>query len=255
MKIRALGASGSEVPGHNSPAFLVDGLLLLDAGTVANALNVREEDDLRYIFLTHAHLDHIKGIPFLLDNRVSRGTDAPITVMGGKEVLGDLRKHILNDRIWPDFTKIPSPEKPSLRYRTLPASRPCRLDGYTIAMERVSHAVPANGCIVEDSGGRAIAYTGDTGPTERFWKRMGKFDVKALITEASFPNRLEGLALASGHLTPALLEKEIAKMARLPETIYIVHMKPQFEREIREEVLALRRGNLAFLADGEEIRV
>ena len=72
-------------------------------------------------------------------------------------------------------------------------------------MEKVDHSVPANGYIVEDREKAAIAYTGDTGPTERFWKRMAGRDVKALITETSFPNRLEKLALASGHLTPDLL--------------------------------------------------
>jgi hypothetical protein len=49
MMIKVLGAAGSEVPGHNSPAFLVDGKMLLDAGTVAKALNIREERALRCI--------------------------------------------------------------------------------------------------------------------------------------------------------------------------------------------------------------
>ncbi|MCL2102810.1 MAG: MBL fold metallo-hydrolase, partial [Syntrophorhabdaceae bacterium] len=88
MKIKALGASGSGAYGHKSPAFLVDELLLLDAGTVAGELSIREENLLRYILLTHAHLDHLKGIPFLLENLASRETVAPITIAGGKEILG-----------------------------------------------------------------------------------------------------------------------------------------------------------------------
>ncbi|MEW6720858.1 MAG: MBL fold metallo-hydrolase [Thermodesulfobacteriota bacterium] len=255
MKIKVLGASGSEVPGHNCPAFLVDGKFLLDAGTVALALNIKEERNLRYILLTHAHLDHLKGIPFLLDNLVSRGSGNTITVLGGSQVLGDLKKNIFNGRIWPDFTKIPSSSRPSLRYRTLARARPLRLDGYRITMEKVDHAVPANGYIVEDPEGTAIAYTGDTGPTDRFWRRMAGHDVKALITETSFPNRMEDLALASGHLTPALLGKEIGKMARRPERIYIMHLKPQFRQEIEDEIAALGRRNIGFLQDGEVIRV
>ena len=255
MMIKVLGAAGSEVPGHNSPAFLVDGRLLLDAGTVANALNIREERSLRCILLTHAHLDHIKGIPFLLDNLVSRGTRTAITVLGGKEVLGDLKKHIFNGRIWPDFTKIPSPSKPSLRYKVLTTARSCRIEGYGVTMEKVDHSVPANGYIVEDREKTAIAYTGDTGPTGRFWKRMEGHDVKALITETSFPNRMEKLALASGHLTPNLLAKEIAKMSRPPGKIYIMHLKPQFEQEIEAEIHALGHDNIGFLRSGEGIRI
>jgi len=255
MMIKVLGAAGSEVPGHNSPAFLVDGKLLLDAGTVAKALNIREERGLRCILLTHAHLDHIKGIPFLLDNLVSRGAGTTITIMGGKEVLGDVRRHVFNGRIWPDFTKIPSPSRPALRYRVLSTARSCRVEGYRVAMEKVSHAVAAYGYIVEDRDGASLAYTGDTGPTVRFWKRMAAHDVRALITEASFPNRLEKLALASGHLTPNLLGREIAKMSPQPAKIYVMHLKPQFEQEIESEIHALGHDNIGFLRSGEGIRV
>jgi ribonuclease BN (tRNA processing enzyme) len=255
MIIKVLGAAGSEVPGHNCPAFLVDEKFLLDAGTVALALNIREERTLRWILLSHVHLDHIKGIPFLLDNLVSRSTGNTITVIGGKEVIGDLKKNIFNNRIWPDFTRIPSPEQPSLRYKTIGTARPCEIDGYTITMERVDHTVPAYGYIIEDPEKTAIAYTGDTGPTDRFWKRMADHDVKLLITETSFPNRMEKLALASKHLTPALLGKEIGKMSPLPQRICIMHLKPQFLQEIESEIRALGHDNIGFLKDGELIQI
>jgi ribonuclease BN (tRNA processing enzyme) len=255
MKIKVLGAAGSEVPGHNCPAFLVDDRFLLDAGTVALALNIREERTLRWILVTHVHLDHVKGIPFLLDNLVSRETGTTITVIGAEEVIGDLRSNIFNGRIWPDFTTIPSPERPSLRYKVIATDRPCEIDGYAITMERVDHTVPAYGYILEDPSGTAIAYTGDTGPTERFWQRMSERDVKALITEASFPNRMEKLALASKHLTPALLGKEIAKMPGPPRKIFIMHLKPQFLGEIESEIRALGFDNIGLLKDGEVIQL
>jgi hypothetical protein len=43
MKVRVLGVSGSEVPGHNLPAFLIDGSMLLDAGTVGQSLDSRAQ--------------------------------------------------------------------------------------------------------------------------------------------------------------------------------------------------------------------
>jgi len=254
MIIKVLGAAGSEVPGHNCPAFLIDGKILLDAGTIALALNIREEHSLRWILLTHVHLDHIKGIPFLLDNLVTRNTGNTITVLSGKDVLDDLKKNIFNGRIWPDFAAIPTPGHPALQYKAVGTTRSVEIDGYKVTMERVNHTVPAYGFIVEKPGKRAIAYTGDTGPTDRFWERMAAHDVKHLIMETSFPNRLEKLALASGHLTPALLEKEIAKMARRPERIFIMHVKPQFLPEIEMEIQALGHDNIEFLKDGELIR-
>ena len=255
MRIKVLGASGTEVPGHNCPAFLIDGKILLDAGTIAVSLNIREEHSLKWILLTHAHLDHIKGIPFLLDNLVTRSTGNTITVLSGKDVLDDLKKNIFNGRIWPDFTRIPSPEHPSLKYLPLRTERPVEIDGYKVTMEKVHHTVPAYGFIIEKAGKKSIAYTGDTGPTHRFWERMAAHEVKHLIMETSFPNRLEKLALASGHLTPSLLEKEIAKMSPLPEKIFIMHIKPQYLQEIEMEIQSLEHANIEFLKDGEVIEI
>ena len=251
MKIRVLGASGSGASGYKSSALLLDGFMLLDAGTAAGELSVREEERLRYTLLTHAHMDHVKGLLFLLENRAGREYTAPLAVMSGKEILGDLRKHIFNNRIWPDFSRIPSPKTPLLSFKTLTAARKLRLDGYTIFMERVNHTVPTYGYIVESPAKKALAYTGDTGPTDLFWTRMDKFDVKALVTETSFPNRLEGLATATGHLTPAMLEKELRKLSRPPEQILVMHLKPRFERDIRAELRALRRKGLRILESGE----
>jgi len=253
LRIKVLGAAGTEVPGHNCPAFLVDGKILLDAGTIAVSLNIREEHSLRWILLTHAHLDHIKGIPFLLDNLVTRSTGNTITVLSGKDVLDDLKKNIFNGRIWPDFSRIPTPASPVLRYKSIGTTRAVRIDGYKVTMEKVDHTVPAYGYIIEKSGKESIAYTGDTGPTHRFWKRMSAHGVKHLIMETSFPNRMEKLALASGHLTPSLLEKEIAKMYPTPGKIFIMHIKPQFRQEIETEIRALERDNIEFLQDGEVI--
>ena len=256
MKIKVLGASGSEVPGHSCPAFLVDGKILLDAGTIAVSLNIREEHSLRYIVLTHAHFDHIKGIPFLLDNLVTRNTGNTITVLSGKDVLDDLRKNIFNSRIWPDFSRLPTPENPVLKYRPIRPNRPIELDGYTVVMEKVHHTVPAYGYIVEKNAAKkAIAYTGDTGPTEDFWQKMGGHNVRCLIVETSFPNRLEGLALSTGHLTPSLLEAEIAKMSEPPPRIYVMHLKPQYLSEIEVEVASLGRANIDFLKEGDVIQI
>ncbi len=140
-----------------------------------------------------------------------------------------------------------------LRYKNIGTTRPFRIDGYRITMEKVHHTVPAYGYIVEKPGNKAIAYTGDTGPTDRFWERMAAHDVKYLITETSFPNRLEKFALTTGHLTPSLLKGEIAKTSPPPEKIFIMHLKPQFLKEIETEIRALDHDNIEFLKDGEVI--
>ncbi len=255
MKVKVLGASGSEAPGHRCPAFLVDGLLLLDAGTIGVALNIHEENGIRRILLTHTHFDHIKGIPFLLDNLVIRGTGNTVTVTGAREVLADLKENIFNGRIWPDFSRLPAKDRPALRYQAIPPSRPVPIDGYTVLMVKVRHSVPAYGYVVKDERGAAIAYTGDTGPTDGFWEAASAHGAKCLIVETSFPNRLEKVALATGHLTPSLLAKEIAKMSRTPDRICAMHLKPQYIDEIAHEVETSGLENIEILTEGELIVV
>ena len=255
MHIKVLGSSGSEVAGHRSPAFLVDGESLLDAGTIGLSMNIREEQRIRRIILTHAHFDHIKGIPFMIDNLVTRGTGNTVTVISAREVIRNLKANIFNDKIWPDFTKIPTPDAPVLRFQTVRPSREERIDGYRLVMIRVNHTVPAYGIILIGPGGEGIAYTGDTGPTDRFWKKVDRYRVKHLIAESSFPNRLEELALKTGHLTPALLQKEIAKMKNPPPKIYLMHAKPQYFPEIEKEIQGIARNSIRYLKEGEVLTI
>jgi ribonuclease BN (tRNA processing enzyme) len=234
---------------------LVVGNILLDGGTIDLSVNIGEERRGRRIILTHAHFDHIKGIPFMLDNQVTRGTGNTVTVTTAKAVIRTLKTNIFNDKIWPDFTRIPTPEAPVLHSQTIRPSREEQFDGYRLVMIRVNHTVPAYGIILINPEGKGIAYTGDTGPTDRFWKKVDAYTVKSLIAESSFPNRLEELALRTGHLTPALLQKELAKMKNPPPRIYLMHAKPQYFPEIEQEIQGLARNNIRYLRQGEVLTI
>jgi glyoxylase-like metal-dependent hydrolase (beta-lactamase superfamily II) len=65
MKLRVLECSGAEFPGFRPPGYLLDDVLLLDAGTIGAVLGEEEQRAIRNILVTHAHLDHIRGIPLL----------------------------------------------------------------------------------------------------------------------------------------------------------------------------------------------
>ena len=250
MQVRVLGSSGSEVPGHNSPAFLIDDFLLLDAGTVCLSLDTQAQCRISHILLTHAHLDHIKAIPFLLDNIVSSEQSCRITVLSGKDVLTDLKRNIFNDRIWPDFTLLPNPERPVLQYEQISTRGFFEIRGFRVYASRVNHAVPAYGYIVENASKHSLLYTGDTGPTEGIWKRMRGHTVKGLIIEVSFPNEMQDLAIASGHLTPSLLKMEIQKMPSIPTNIYITHLKPYYRETIERQLREIEGVSITLLADG-----
>ena len=64
-----------------------------------------------------------------------------------------------------------------------------------------------------------------------------------MFLEASFPNSLQWLADKAGHLTPATLECEAAKLCvKVP--IYAIHIKPAFHDQIVAELAALKRDEL-----------
>jgi len=247
VKLRVLGCSGAEFPGHSPSGFLIDDSLLLDAGTVGSALDQQEQRRIEHILVTHPHLDHIRSIPLLADNIVVSGFAQKVQVISIAEVISALRSHLMNGLIWPDFTRIPTPQDPVLSYREIRTDEEFRVGDYAVQACRVNHTVPAVGYRVT-RGGTSLLYTGDTGPTERIWEMAG--ELAALVVEVSFPSSMEEIALMTGHLTPALLAKELAKLSRLPRRILITHLKPQHEEPITSELESLAIPGLELLQDG-----
>ena len=184
-------------------------------------------------------LDHVKALSFLADNIIIKKRSYGIQLFGIKEKLSDLKKHLLNDTIWPDFTKISSPLGPVIGLNTISAERASNVNGYTAYAYRVNYTVPVVAYIITDRKGKALLYTGDTGPTGAIWKTP--HTIGALIVEASFPNSMEDLAIKTGHLTPKLLKVELAKMKLLPKQIFVTHPKPQCIKQVSKEIKEISR--------------
>lgn len=248
MNIEVIGCSSAELPNFNLTAFLIDKVILLDAGTVGTALDEVAQWRIRYILLTHAHLDHTVGIPFLLDNIVIRNKRHHIKVIGIRKVLKDFKDHLLNNRVWPDFTKIPNPYDPVLSLKDIRYGEPFKIDSYIITPLKVNHSVPSVGYIIE-KGGKRLLYTGDMGPTDEIWKEANKGPLDAIIIEVSLPNRMKKVAIKTGHLTPQLFAEELKKIYPLPKRIFITHPKPQFYRMIKDEINRLKINGLELLSD------
>src|SRR5512135_534990 len=122
MKVKILGCSGSETIGHMPPGFLVNDTVMLDAGTITAALTIEAQSRITDIFISHTHLDHIKAVLFLADNVI--GTiKKPVNIRAIPKVIDAIRKHLMNNIIWPDFTKIPivqNPKSSVLAYKPMP---------------------------------------------------------------------------------------------------------------------------------------
>jgi ribonuclease BN (tRNA processing enzyme) len=253
MKLKVLGSSGAEFGRYNLPAFLVDRCLLLDAGTIGMAVKEVEQWKIRCILITHAHFDHIKGIPFFAENLHMRHKRHGVTIMSIPHVLKALQNNLFNNILWPDFTKIPDVKNPVLKLRKIAPKDPFYACGHKVTAFKVNHSVPAVGYIIEDVKGKRLLYTGDTSPTNSIWRAAGRID--CVIVEVSFPNRMEAFAIRSGHLTPKLTVRELQKMENLPGKVLITHQKPLYLKQIYREIEALRMKNVRVVEDGKTYEI
>lgn len=254
MEVRILGVYGGQLPGKRLTSFLVNDSILIDAGGATSSLDLEEQNAIRHILISHTHLDHIKDIPFLADNVIGMKPH-PIDVIGVGEVIDSLKSHLLNNDIWPDFTVIPSKDEPVLRWREESEEAPFAVEDIEIEFVRTNHPVPTFGMFLTQ-GDATLLYTADTGPTERIWERAREYpNIKAVILETSFPDRLAELSLISGHLSPCHLKDELKKFDREGVPVYLYHFKPAFEAELNEEVAALGDKRLIPLSQGEVLTI
>jgi ribonuclease BN (tRNA processing enzyme) len=247
MKLRIIGPYGGEAPGAFLNCFLLDETILLDAGSVCHVLDQSEQGKIRHVLLSHSHLDHISSLPHMAVSVFGLDTD-PVRVHSLKPCLDTLTTHIMNNEVWPDFTKINRPNgKRVFELNELDEGRDNKIDDFVVHPVRVRHPVPTAGMIVT-KGGQSIAYSADTGTTDEFWDAVSDApNLRALIVEISFPNALQKLADITGHLTAGDLAKELKKVRRpLNVPIIIFGVKPEHEKQIVKEMKDLRIKDLEF---------
>ena len=252
MKLRVLGCSGGQVPGHRLSAFLIDDRLLIDAGSATDVLDLKAQGKIADILITHIHLDHVFSLGTLADNLYGKRAKS-INVWSVDAIIEGLKKHFFNEAIWPDFTKIKGPTQPSavLRLRCVPRHTPTRIGAYRVTLVDVDHVVASVAFFIENKH-KTLLHIGDTGPTTEVWSLANSKDnLGAVIIEASFPNRLQDIADASQHLTPRTLALELSKLGSRDVPILVTHLKPQFRSEIARELKQLKDPRLRILQDGD----
>ena len=240
MQIRVLGCSGSIAAGCRTTSFLLDDSTLIDAGTGVGDLTLDELTRIDHILISHSHLDHVLSIGLLADSvarRRSQPQRPPIQVHALPETIDALRRHIFNGLIWPDFTRLPSPEHPVLAFSPFAIGDRLTLGSREIEVLPAAHTVPAVGFAVHHSAG-AWVYTGDTGPNPALWQRLAGMHVHSLVIETAFCDDDHAVAAISRHLHPAQLQLELQQLAT-PTDVYITHIKPGEIESVMGEVAAL----------------
>ncbi|MBN2255301.1 MAG: 3',5'-cyclic-nucleotide phosphodiesterase [Deltaproteobacteria bacterium] len=255
MEISVLGCHGAQLPGYNTTSFLLGRNILVDAGTVTSSLSLEEQTAIDYIFVTHAHLDHVKDIAFLADNLLGRKKN-PVEIITTQGIIDILRANLFNNIIWPDFSEIPSKEAPVIAFQAIDPGRWYSIGSMTILAIPVHHIVETVAFVIRYGGGSVI-FVGDTGPTDDIWKVANELeDLKAIFVETSFPDDMKDIASVAGHFTPAIFHHELEKLTSLDSvTIYLYHLKPQYYNLIENQVNSISRNNVKILREGQIIDV
>jgi cAMP phosphodiesterase len=239
MNVRVLGCHGGELKGCRTTCFLIDGKMTIDGGSMCEALTLKELVAIDDVVLTHSHWDHIRDVPLLTDLLVG-ARQTPVTIHGPQETLDAMADDVFNNRTWPDFREIPTKEAPVIKLQPVSTEAHFNVGDYRLRAVPVNHPVASVGYVIE-KGKKAIAFSGDTGPTVEFWKAVNATpNVQAVFCELSFPNKLQWLADLSGHFTPQSLVAELKKLDRRGAKVFLYHLKPAFLAELKAEVAALK---------------
>ncbi len=255
MRLTVYGCHGGETPRHRTSAFVLDGKLAVDAGALTSGMELPGQSALEAVLVSHAHLDHVRDLATVADNRAQHGCK-PLLVAGTKVTIDILKKHFFNGLLWPDFAKIPTAKAPTIKYVVLKPEVRTTIAGYSVRAIMVTHTIETCAFVIE-KGGRVVAYSGDTGPTDRLWDVLNaEKRLAALLMEVSFPNAEQKLAKVSGHHTPQTLGPDLMRLEKvkdIPTLIY--HIKPVFQKVVERELAKIKGPQMTILDVGDELEL
>ncbi|OGP51828.1 MAG: hypothetical protein A2Y79_01295 [Deltaproteobacteria bacterium RBG_13_43_22] len=248
MKIEVLGCYGNVTRRCRTTAYLINNKVLFDAGTVTEVLSPEGLERITHVCLSHIHLDHIKGLCALAEERFM-STGQSVTVTADKPVIAALSEQVFNNSLWPDFTSIPDPKRAVVCLKAMGPGYTA-VAGLRVKAISVNHRIHTTGFMVKEKS-KAIMMTSDTGWTEHFWLAARRErNLEFIIAHVAFPSRLHNPAFMSGHMTPTMLLERIDTFGLHQVPFFIAHMKSIFEPEIRKEIKKAGRQNLRFLKQG-----
>ncbi|MGI8640951.1 MAG: MBL fold metallo-hydrolase [Pyrinomonadaceae bacterium] len=230
--------------------FVVDDCVAIDAGSLAMATTSKQKNLIRDVILTHAHLDHIAGLPLFIDDLFA-SLEVPIRVFATNEVIEVIERDIFNWDIYPSFSELANQNGAVLEYHPFETGKEFSVKHLRVKSVEVNHKVPTVGFIISDNK-TSFAISSDTSEMNEFWETVNaEKNLAALFIECAFPNELDELAQVSHHLTPKKLLKELNKFDRKNCPIYVMNIKPMYFEEVVRQVKQLGIENLEILEVGK----
>jgi cAMP phosphodiesterase len=229
--------------------FVIDDSVAIDAGSLAMAVSPLQQNQIRDVVLTHAHLDHIAGLPLFIDDLFSTLT-GPVTIHATQPVIDTLERDVFNWSVYPRFSELSNSNGAVLKYEPFGQAEEFTVKHLTIRAIEVNHKVPSTGFLISDRK-TTIALTGDTAGTEGFWHLVNRADdISAILLECAFPDELDELAVVSHHMTPRRMKLELQKCERNCP-VFVVNLKPMFRESIVRQVAELELSNLTIMEIGK----
>jgi cAMP phosphodiesterase len=259
FRVVPLGVKGGLAEGNLS-AYLVAAtgspdFVALDAGSLrpgaekavaSHVFTTPVEDVLRQSIkgycISHPHLDHVAGL------LLNAPDDAPKPIYGLPACLATLQDDYFNWRAWPNFGdggRVPALGKYQLR--ALVPGQATLLASTTLSVQAfgLSHGPGTQStAFLVRNGDAYLLYLGDTGADEveqahclrDLWQAVAPLvrahQLRGIFIEASYPNA-QPVAQLFGHLTPALLLRELGVLAQLAGPaalrglpVVVTHLKP-----------------------------
>src|SRR5436189_2510809 len=239
MKLRLLPSTidgaGLVSERQHFACFVIDGCVAFDAGSLASSVNEQERENIRDVVLTHAHLDHIAGLPLFIDDLFQTLTE-PVRVHAERSVIDALEEHIFNWSIYPRFSELKNRFGSVVEYHEFEQGKQFDVRHLTVRAVAVNHKVPSSGFLISDTSG-TIAITGDTAEMNEFWNEVNRVEkLSGLFIECALPNELHELASVSHHLTAEKLAHELTKFERDDSPIYVINIKPAHREAVVSQI-------------------
>lgn len=240
LEVRILGAHSGEAKKCRMSSVLIDGILALDAGGLTASLSLSQQQKVRAVLLTHHHFDHSRDLVTLGANGSS--FPLPLEIFALSQTLEVLNSCLLDGKMYADFSKWPSEDRPYLRQRVIEPLKPQRVQGYEVLAVPVQHSVASVGFQITSEEGKSVFYTGDTGPgLADCWHNVSP---QLLVIEVSGPNKSQDFLRSVGHLSPELLKEELIEFSNikgyLPRVV-VSHIPTLFHRDIAREIKGVAR--------------
>ena len=226
MIIKCFGTAGyhPSEERHTSCYYIPELSLLLDAGTGIFRLTAELLADPREsvdIWLSHAHLDHVVGLTFLLDT-MAVTTLKRVRVFGEAAKLQAIRQQIYHDLIFPvepamEFVELRDPSNPFLvlGHRD-----------YFVQWLPLEHPGGAVGYVIEYAGKR-LAYITDTTAHLDSTYVAALRDLDLLLHECNFGDQHKSLAEKTGHSWQSAVAGVVERCR--PRQTQLIHHNPLAE--------------------------